>query len=55
MVLKEMHWSWNDLMEIPEREYQAYIRIMGIEGKERKNASERSRSGNKMGSGRRGK
>jgi hypothetical protein len=49
--MKEMHWSWNDLMEIPESIYASMGRIMSIEAKEREKESKRGKSaGNKLGS-----
>lgn len=48
MVMKELHWSWEDLMNVPEVMYVSMVRIMGFEAKERereqKNAG-KSRTG----------
>lgn len=48
MVMKEMHWSWEDLENIPELTYLSFSRIMGFEAKERNKESKDAKSG--MGS-----
>jgi len=45
MVMKEMHWSWEDLENIPEIVYLSFNRIMGFEAKERERESKNAKSG----------
>ena len=46
-----MHWSWDELMELPEFMYASMGRIMSIESKEREKENKRGKSaGNKLGS-----
>lgn len=41
IVLSEMHWSWDDLYNIPEREYLGIQKILQIKGiKQNKNINE---------------
>lgn len=40
-MMKEMGWSYEDLMELPYDEYLNYSRIMSLEKKEEKKESER--------------
>ena len=50
-IMKEMHWSWDDLENIPEVTYASFVRIMNLEAKERaKESKNAGRSGNKLGS-----
>lgn len=50
IVMKEMHWSWDDLEQVPEFTYLAMLRIMSIEGRERKKESKNAGTGNKLDS-----
>lgn len=43
MIMKEMHWSWEDLECVPEFTYLSMLRIMSIEAKERKKESKNAR------------
>jgi hypothetical protein len=33
MLCKEFSWSWGELMEMPERSYQAFLRITTLSHK----------------------
>jgi len=43
--MKEMHWSWEDLENIPEITYLSIVRIMGFEAKDREQKNANSRNG----------